>query len=341
MMMNEIMGGQADELLRAKTKQQAGGRVHEADDALGIDPEDAFGARFQDEARLLLAGFDLVKQRAGGQVALQDLQGHRHDRHQFLKQGLLLRVKNAEGGHLDYTEERILGQQGHGHGLDRRGGTQPGNDPEIIGRQAVQHDGLALLCALADEAFARTELHGRTRRIGQPVGGEPPESSGACLEKIEARDTPAEQGHETGYEPLPEFGQRDRALQLSGELGGVGLDPTLLVHRRSALLEGVDGSGQAAGFVRGPGKWNILRVITPGNAPDRSLKRLDRLDDAPDRQGAQNAAEQKDRTFNDQDVPLGLPDRINAGLARVGRDVFIVLEPLVQRFTGRPGNRYR
>ena len=114
-----------DELLGVEAQHPAGGRVDERDPPLGVRAEDALGAGFQDEPRALFAHLELLPlrgqlallrqqfllrlrqllrlllQRAGlflrlseqllrAEVALQDLQAHRHHRQQFLEQGLLL-----------------------------------------------------------------------------------------------------------------------------------------------------------------------------------------------------------------------------------------------------------
>ena len=59
---------------------------------------------------LELAGLflGLGEQFLRAEVALQDLQAHRHHRQQFLEQRLLPRVERAEGGDLQHAQQRVL-----------------------------------------------------------------------------------------------------------------------------------------------------------------------------------------------------------------------------------------
>jgi len=51
------------------------------------------------------------------------------------------------------------------------------------------------------------------------------------------------------------------------EAGRVGL--------RRRLFEPLDGTRQAAGFIRGLGEWNVLRVIAGGDGFNRAFEVLD------------------------------------------------------------------
>ncbi len=136
------------------------------------------------------------------------------------------------------------------------------------------------------------------------------------LAQIESGNTAADHGHQARNKPLPEFSERLRPLQFAGDFGGAGLNPTLLVHRRSALFEDIDGTGEFPGFIGRRRKRNGLRVVTLRDGLDRGFQRLDWVDDAAERQETEHAGNRQGQTDRDEQIAPRFFDGFDGRLAR-------------------------
>ena len=150
----------------------------------------------------------------------------------------------------------------------------------------------------------------------------------AVVEHVESGDAAAEHRHEIREQAPAEFLQRVGALQRSREARHTRLYPALLVHRRSALLEHVDGARQAAGLVRCVREWHRLVVVTRGNRLDRGVEGADRFHDPADGQKPQHASQHDGRRVRHQDSPSRCGDGLDGGSARGVGELLVDSNPL-------------
>ena len=110
--------GAAHELVARMAEQLLALRVRQLNHALPVDDHQPVRSELEHAAEELL-GFEqllalclrLPEQLLRAQVALQDLEAHRHQRHQFGEQRLLPGVERAERRQFDDAQQRVLGQE--------------------------------------------------------------------------------------------------------------------------------------------------------------------------------------------------------------------------------------
>ncbi len=87
---------------------------------------------------------------------------------------------------------------------------------------------------------------------------------------------------------------------------------------------------RAPGFIDGPREGNLLRVVAVCDGLDRCLECPDRVDDFSKRQEAQCARKSQGNTDRDQCVSFRVPDHRDGSLACIGRELFVVINPILR-----------
>ena len=334
------------ELRLEREMREADDRVHRRADLMGHVREEHrlhLGGFF----RLLLRAFQLpglgreliglrlrlTEQLLRVQVALEDLQAHGDHREHLSDQRLLSLAERAKRGDFEHTEQRVVGHHREGGRLHRRRVSDTRADLEIVGRKVRQRDDREASGTFTNQSLTDLERSRRTGGLDQAVRGHALQLCMRFIEEIETRNATADHRHEAREKLAAKLRKRVRALQLSRQLGDVGLHPSLLIHRSSALLEHVNRSSKTARFVFGINERHGLAVVAGSDRLHRRLERTDRRDDPAECEEAKQTRYEKGRRIGDQHVATEPIDDSERLLPGGGGRLLIERNPLVRHST--------